>query len=73
MHNKDETIQEYALVPFEFGDNGLRNRYCFVRKGNVYLNIDCMINLLENLYGAYLKNKLEKMRIPVIEMLNNDV
>lgn len=52
---------------------GLRKRFCFVRKGNVYLNISCASELVVNLYGSFLKTKLEKMRGPVIEMLNADV
>ncbi len=51
----------------------MRRRFAFVRKGNVYMNIDSMMELVQNLYAASLRVKLEKMRIPIIEMLNNDV
>jgi len=39
----------------------------------VYVNNDTLTEIVLNLYGAFLKNKLEKMRVPLIELLNNDV
>lgn len=71
-HKKDEVPEEYAVVPLEFGEGGLRRRFCFVRRGNVYLTNSCATDLVVNLYGAFLKDKLEKMRGPVMEMLNAD-
>lgn len=38
----------------------------------MYLNISCASELVVGLYGNYLKDKLERMRGPVIEMLNAD-
>jgi len=60
------------VVPLEFGEVGLRNRFCFARRGNVYLTISCATELAIGLYGAFLKGKLERMRGPVAEMLAND-
>jgi DNA primase large subunit len=72
VHKKDEVAEEFAVVPLEFGEVGLRKRFCFVRRGNVYMTISCVGELVANLYAAFLKGKLEKMRGPVIEMLNSD-
>jgi DNA primase large subunit len=51
---------------------GLRKRFCFARRGNVYLTISCLTELVTNLYGAFLKGKLERMRGPVTELLAGD-
>ncbi len=60
------------MVPMEYGEVGLRKRFCFARKGNVYLTIGCMIDVVTGLYGVYLKGKLDRMRGPVAELLATD-
>ncbi len=46
------------MVPVENGESGLKKRFSFVRKGNVYLNMENTLELVLNLYGATLKEKL---------------
>lgn len=71
-HKKDKSAKEFALMPMEYGEVGLRKRFCFARRGNVYLTISCMIDVVTALYGNYLKGKLERMRGPVTELLATD-
>ncbi len=68
-----ENINEMALVPLEYGESGLKKRFSFVRAGNVYLNIDNTIELVVNLYSNFLREKLDKTKVLVVELLNNDV
>ena len=37
------------------------------------MDVDATIDIVVGLYGGFLKEKLEKMRGPVLEMLNKDV
>ena len=68
-----DTIDMYALIPIEFGEVGLKKRNSFVRKGNVYMSIDNMTTLVLNLYCNFLREKLAKMSLAVIDLVNNDV
>lgn len=62
----------YAVVPLEWGETGLKKRQSFVRRGKVYLNVECTKDLVLNLFCSHLKTKLEKMRVAVVDLLNND-
>jgi DNA primase large subunit len=61
------------MVPLQWGETGLRKRMSFVKKGNVYMNIECMTDLILNLFCSHLKATLEKMRVKVVDLLDNDV
>jgi len=63
----------YAMVPLQWGEAGLKKRFSFVRKGKVFMNVDCMTDLILNLFCIHLKTKLEKMRVAVVDLLENDV
>ena len=61
------------MVPLEWGETGLKKRLSFAKKGNVYMNIDCTTDLVLNLFCSHLKSKLQKMKVAVADLLDNDV
>ena len=68
-----DTIDLYAVVPIEQGEVGMKKRMSFIRSGMVYMNLESTTTLVLNLYCGFLKEKLQKMRVEVVDLLNNDV
>ena len=50
-----ETMEMFAVVDIEQGEVGLKKRMSFVKRGQVYLNIESTILLTLNLYTSFLK------------------
>ena len=48
-----ESIEMFAVVDIEQGEVGLKKRMSFVKRGQVYLNIESTILLALNLYTSF--------------------
>lgn len=61
------------MVPVEYEQSQLKKRCCFIRKGNIYFNIENTIELVLDLFEKSLEEKLKKMQLVALELIDNDV
>ena len=53
-----EKMEEFAKLPFEMAEQGIRKRRSFIFQGFVYVPLEPMVDIILSHYEFYLKKKL---------------